>query len=72
MRQGETMKYRFTKQQLASKISNVECDMIVMENRIASIEEKLLEILKPKKTVKKAEPKVKTEKTVAKKTKNEK
>ena len=50
-------------------VGDMQCDLIVMENRLAEVEQKLFELTKPKKTVKKVAEKKPVEKKTTKKAK---
>ena len=62
------MKYQ-TKKELMKKVNSLQCDFIVLENRLAEVELKLADLLKPKKTVKKVAEKKPVEKKTTKKAK---
>lgn len=59
------MKYQ-TKKELMKKVNSLQCDFIVIENRLAEVEVKLADLLKPKKAEKKPVEKKTTRKTTKK------
>ena len=62
------MKYQ-TKKELMKKVNSLQCDFIVLENRLGEVELRLAELLKPKKTAKKVAEKKPVEKKTTKKVK---
>lgn len=62
------MKYQ-TKKELMKKVNSLQCDFIVVENRLAEVELKLADLLKPKKAEKKPVEKKVTKKATTKKVK---
>lgn len=62
------MKYQ-TKKELMKKVNSLQCDFIVVENRLADVEKQVAELLKPKKAEKKPVEKKVTKKATTKKVK---
>ena len=62
------MKYQ-TKKELMKKVNSLQCDFIVLENRLAEVELKLADLLKPKKAEKKPVEKKAVKKVTTKKAK---
>lgn len=58
-----------TKKELIKKVNSLQCDFIVLENRLGEVELKLADILKPKKVEKKPVEKKVTKKVATKKAK---
>lgn len=62
------MKYQ-TKKELMKKVNSLQCEFIVLENRLGEVELKLADLLKPKKAEKKPVEKKVTKKATTKKEK---
>lgn len=58
-----------TKKELSKKVNSLQCDFIVLENRLGEVELKLAELLKPKKAEKKPVEKKAVKKVATKKAK---
>ena len=58
-----------TKKELSKKVNSLQCDFIVIENRLGEVELKLADLLKTKKVEKKPVEKKVTKKVATKKAK---